>query len=426
VSEAPTPPTPSLHSPLTPPQPPSFSLSLSLSINRFDGGYFDLAPRLLPLLQQCQPLATAFGGDGLVPSAVRWCGTESGTPPGLPDIYSTYCENGPVNGCPANSTGAKWLPSGVDVTLQEGDVWFFEPGNPVHSLQDLITFYLNSVGRNGKLELDFAVSRTGELAPTHVAAYRGFAAWIRACFGTPVAQGVPAVGASSYSLSFPLTAIDRVTLQEDQAFGENVYAFEITYQAADGTWQPFSTGRVVGNKRIDVLPSPVNATGIRVVVTAALDTLHLSNVAVFAAESCAMPTSRVKFTNGGQCLITNATFPCPGGTGNSCPIFLGDCSDPSALWNDDGGVLANLHFQGAQVNIDCRYTAPHTVAKLLADPGDPIAFAGGQLVYTSGMCLNTGSSPNQPCNPNEPYAAAQINLEDCSSPDTQGWARVPS
>ena len=94
-------------------------------------------------------------------------------------VWSTG-DNGP--GVPPNTTGAEWNPSGVDFTLQIGDVWFYEPGNPIHSIADLISVYhkcvescsprffspqrpliRRSVGANGKLELDFAIDRTGQV-----------------------------------------------------------------------------------------------------------------------------------------------------------------------------------------------------------------------------------------------------------------------
>ena len=42
-------------------------------------------------------------------------------------------------------TNAMWYPSGVDVTLQQGDHWFFTPGDAINSLATLVGFYHNSV-----------------------------------------------------------------------------------------------------------------------------------------------------------------------------------------------------------------------------------------------------------------------------------------
>ena len=40
----------------------------------------------------------------------------------------------------------------------------------------------------------------------------------------------------------------------------------------------------------------------------------------------------------------------PGGAGNSCPVFLASCNDPTALWDDSSGVLASvLYGEDSQV-----------------------------------------------------------------------------
>ena len=125
-----------------------------------------------------------------------------------------------------------------------------------------------------------------------------------------------------------------------------------------------------------------------------------------------------------------ATFSCPGGTGNSCPVFLGNCNDPSAVWDESQGVLENVHFATpgltAQINIDCNSETPHTVAKLLQAGGNPIAFADGQLAWQgTDLCLNAGQGPLiPPCNSGEGHAAQQIQVDLCSSASTQGWTRT--
>lgn len=327
-----------------------------------------------------------------------------------------------------------WNPSGVDFTLQQGDHWFYTPGDALNSLDTLKDVYHKSVGANAKLELDFAVSRTGQLAPAHVAAYAAFGAWITACYGAPAARVSPPPGATSVTL--PLgggapVAIDRVMMQEDLAQSQRVARYVVEYLAANGSWAPFSAGGPIGSKRIDLLgeAGPLSTTALRLTVLAAFAPPQLTNFAAFRPDGCETPKTRAKFVNGGACLVSNATFPCPGGTGNSCPVFLGSCDDPSAVWDDSQGVLENVHFATpgapAQINIDCNAETPHTVAKLLQAGGNPISFAGGQLAWQgTGLCLNAGQGPLiPPCNSGEGHAAQQIQVDLCSSAETQGWTR---
>lgn len=404
----------------------------------FDGGYTsDMQSRLQTILQEYQPNAVAFGGEGISNNPIRWCGTEGGMPPGYPTIYSTYCPStGEVNGCPANRSDSIFLPSGADFTLQSGDHWFFSPGDSIHSLQDLIDVYHYTVGCNSKLELDFAVSRTGQLDPTHVARYVEFGTWIKNCYGTPLQSIVPAVGAMTATITFSsVVTFDRIMIQEDLSYSQLINGYRVDYLASDGsTWLPFSSFITVGHKKIDV-GNVTNTTAVRLTILEAFASTHISNFAVYSPTPCQVPTTKVQFLFSGtnQCLVTNSsTYPCPGGTGNSCPLFLGDCNDPTALWDDSQATLRNVYWSqragiDASVNIDCNYVTPDTPAKVLQCDGcgNTIVFSNGQLLYTSGMCLNNGDTKsNPPCNSAEPYLTNQVQIQPCTSTDTQGWQRI--
>ena len=384
--------------------------------------------RLKALLNTAQPNAVAFGGVGISNNPVRWCGTEGGDPPGYPEIWATDCGEGYGSGCPSNSTNAVWNPSGVDFTLQQGDHWFYTPGDSLHSLNDLIDVYHKSVGANAKLEIDFAISRSGQLAPNHVAAYSAFGAWITSCYGTPLARTIPQPGATSVILSLGSTTVvvDRVAMQEDLSYSQLVNGYTVEYLASNGSWTLFSSGITIGSKRIDVIATPVSTTELRLTIDASFASPHLSSFAAFSPTGCTPPQTRVRFENGGQCLITNSTFPCSGGASNSCPVFLGDCSDPSSVWDDSQGVLQNVLNAPSQINIDCNSETPHTVAKLLQAGGNGIAFFNGQLTWQgTALCLNGGQGPLiPPCNSGEPHADFQIQIDDCTSVTTMGWTRV--
>lgn len=74
----------------------------------------------------------------------------------------------------------------------------------------------NSVGSNGHLELDFAIDRTGNVAPDHAAAYRQFGAWMRSCYGSPLATGTIAAGSDTVTITIPSgpVSVDRVSMVE--------------------------------------------------------------------------------------------------------------------------------------------------------------------------------------------------------------------
>lgn len=226
--------------------------------------------------------AVAFnGGGGTSAHGVRWCGTEGGSPSGWPTIWSTaacgWCPDGSGSGDAPNVTGAAWYPSGVDVTLQQNDHWFYMPGQSIHPLPDLVQFYHRSVGANGHLEIDFAIDRTGGIDPVHAAAYAAFGSWIRACYGPSnrVAMGSLPAGSSSFVLQLAAggSTIDRVQMEEDQTEGQLIVAFTVEYlDAATGKYAAFSNGVTVGAKRIDVAAAPVTATALRFTVTSAFGT----------------------------------------------------------------------------------------------------------------------------------------------------------
>jgi hypothetical protein len=387
---------------------------------------------------------------GISPNPVRWCGTESGNPPGYPNIWSTATDND--GGVPPDTAGAVWNPSGVDFTLQNGDHWFITISDSIHPLTDLIDVYHRSVGANGKLELDFAVSRTGQLDPRHVRAYAAFGAWMRACYDAPLASASPGTALTAV-LALPggaPAAVDRVMLREDLRGGQNVNGYVVEFDDGSGAWAPFVAGGTVGNKRIHIREGgAVNATRLRLTLApSAFPAPYVQVVTTFAAFApgpCVpappAPGARVRFQRGAQCLISNATarFPCGGGADNACPVFLGDCSDATAEWDDSDGTLQNIAVAAASgsaagINIDCNAQAPGAVAKLLGagagGSANQIAFASGQLVYARSaagapaLCLDGGGGPySAPCG-SEQRSSNQVATQDCAAAATAGWQRV--
>ena len=148
--------------------------------------------------------------------------------------------------------------------------------------------YHHSVGANGHLEIDFAIDRTGNVDPVHAAGYAAFGAWIRACYGTPVATGALAPGATSFSLALPAGAVvDRIQLEEDQSAGQTIISYVVEALVA-GAYVPFSAGVTIGAKRIDVAAAASGATALRVSITAAYGTPTGLTASAFAPAGCAI------------------------------------------------------------------------------------------------------------------------------------------
>ena len=418
------------------------------------------------LLAALQPGALALNGEGISPSPGRWSGTEGSVPPGWPNVYSTTCCNlsapDPAHACegagcaPDDASGlAFYNPSSTDFTLQAGDVWFFQPGAALRSLDEMVAAYHATVGANTVLELDFAVDRTGNIAPDHAALYARFGAWRRACYGgAPLGAGELLPGDASVVV--PLrgggAAMDRVVLQEAvQAgvYGQCVANYSLEVRLAAG-WAPFgaSGAHLIGAKRIELngtaagaVGAPLAATAVRFNVTRQWCAAHV-RVAVFGPDACVPPpppATRVRFVYAdGRCLVTNASFPCAGGAGNSCPLFLGDCAAPQAAWDDgDGASLVNLAFATPAapnvVNADCDRCAAGALFKLITGSGSAarIAFdaaGGGRLRYACGaggtpLCLNGGQGAHTPSCGGEPWLHDQIVAAPCAGGDASGWRR---
>ena len=199
--------------------------------------------------------------------------------------------------------------------------------------------YSATIGANTVMELDFAIDRTGNVAPAHAALYEAFGNWRRACYGTPLASAPLPAGAMTLTLQLasadgPGVAFDRAVLQEALPGGQCVagYSLEVQVAGSPGQWAAFGqTGaRLIGNKRIELGGSgpgvqgpALNATAVRFNVTATFwagsggcepDVL----VSAFAPGPCVPvppppppPKSRVQFVfSDGRCLVTNETYPC--------------------------------------------------------------------------------------------------------------------
>ena len=238
------------------------------------------------LLKSNQPDAVGYNGGGISPNPARWSKTEGDVPPGGPDVWSTACNDtdwgagSPPEECP-NPSGALFYPSGTDYTLQSGDVWFWEPSRSqggtqqLRTLDELIYTYHQTVGHNTVLELDFAIDRNGQLEASHVALYKRFGDWIRACYGSALGKAKTEIATEGSIASATVDlgeggVFDRVVLQEDQKQGQIIRGWLVEWSPDGHTWIKFAQGRSIGNKRIEIAPGAMShrAMHVRLNITA--------------------------------------------------------------------------------------------------------------------------------------------------------------
>lgn len=243
-----------------------------------DGAYTpEIKDDLEKVLKTYIPNAVVFNGYGVAGNPLRWIGDEAGY--AQDPNWSTGCTTN--QGDPDSSD---WCPSEVDYTLQTGDTWFYDPTVGLRTLSELIHTYHTSVGRNGNMLLDMAITPEGILPPEAVTLYKQLGDFIRNCYGTPLA----AVQGNSFSLTLNLpggTLVDRVVLQEDLSHGQRVRVYSVWGTTRDGEDPvPISSGTSIGNKKIDLLGNAVNLTSLRLSIDGAVATPFIKNFAVYLCE----------------------------------------------------------------------------------------------------------------------------------------------
>ena len=263
----------------------------NLTEHWFDFGYTEsIKQRLSHLLQELQPDMIVWKGEGITKSAISWVGTESGFPDG-DDIWSTGCEGGN----PGHPDSPDWCPKGCDTTLQLNDRWFHVTEADIRSLEVMVQIYHKTVGRNGVLELDIAVDKTGRIRYDHAVRYEQLGDYIRHCYGNPlmtwknVSGYVIDLEAPSRGDADTPFRMDRVMMREDQwRGGQRVRHFKVYVEIAGsspGTWTLFSEGHSIGNKRIDILNAtdkPLSVNRVRFHAVATSDVPLMREISIFA------------------------------------------------------------------------------------------------------------------------------------------------
>lgn len=248
-------------------------------------------------VRKYQPNAVMFSDVG---PDCRWVGNERGVA-GRTN-WSAFSPEGFTAGAGAPPTdtlqngnihGSVWTPAETDVPLRPGWFWRESENDKVKSLNELISIYNTSVGRNSLLLLGVAPDITGHIHPADSARLLEFGAAIKKIFGANLADGAKveasstrgrkfkadnimagdydsywaaADGVTKASLTFDLgeaKTFNRVLLQEYIPLGQRVKQFTVEALTPEGGWVEIASETTIGFKRI-IPVDPVTSTKIRV------------------------------------------------------------------------------------------------------------------------------------------------------------------
>lgn len=137
--------------------------------------YYDI-PNLRWKIHQLQPNCVAWG----VGEEARWVGNELGI--GWETCWSPSIE-GDVDG---DENGWKWYPSESDAR-GSGSGWFYHVNYDVKELDQLWKMYMETVGRNSTLILNFPPDQTGKLHANYVNQLYKFGEIMQERLGTDLA-----------------------------------------------------------------------------------------------------------------------------------------------------------------------------------------------------------------------------------------------
>ncbi len=249
---------------------------------------------------QLQPNAVIFSDVG---PGCRWVGNENGQA-GF-TCWSTLNIDGFTPGnAPAldtlnqgNMHGSYWIPAETDVSIRPG--WFWHQNEHPKSLDELLTIYYNSVGRNSLLLLNVPPDRRGLIPYEDSLRLMELRAAIDSIFAINLAKQAKITASNTrgksnskkYNVSHlvddnyhsywatddsvlcPTLSLDfqtpitfsRIMLQEYIPLGQRIAAFHVEYLDNNGNWNTLTTATTIGYKRILLTPT-VTTSHLRIVI----------------------------------------------------------------------------------------------------------------------------------------------------------------
>jgi alpha-L-fucosidase len=257
----------------------------------FDGGVLSRekgGADVLSLVRKLQPDAIAFQGPYGHPNLIRWVGNEQGVAPypcwATADSTTNADGTVVIDGLNGDPFAPYWCPGESDFTLrwnrsfQGGWFWKAEQDSMMFTVDELMTKYVTSVGRNTNMLLGIVIDDRGLVPEADVNRIEQFGNAIRTYYGTPFRQ--TAGKGTEYVIRLEQPAsIDRIAIQEDITFGERTLEYQVRGKK-DGAWIDLSSGTNIGHRHIDRF-TPQTVDEIRLQITKAKAEPRIKNFAIF-------------------------------------------------------------------------------------------------------------------------------------------------
>lgn len=204
---------------------------------------------------------------------VRWVGNESGD--GNETEWSVV----------QDSTGLRWYPSEVDVSIRPG--WFYHAAEDslVKSPEELVEIYFRSVGRNSVLLLNIPPDRRGLISENDIRSLEGMRSILDATFRINLAESAkctPVSGALPGSTEYDLKEnkiFDCMMLQENIRNGQRVAEFSVE-AFIDGRYKEICHGTTIGYKRL-LRFNPVTTRQVRLIIHSSRDTAKIAGFGIY-------------------------------------------------------------------------------------------------------------------------------------------------
>lgn len=224
----------------------------------FDGGVLPVhegGPDLAPLLKKLQPDAIVFQGPSDAKNLIRWVGNEEGLAPypnwSRSDTTSSASGTIKVEHMNGDPEGKIWCPGEADFPLRTGwqGGWFWKAeGQGMLSVEQLLTNYNTSVGRNANMIIGIVVDTSGRVPQEDVDRLTAFGNELEKRFKKPIAA-VSGNGKEIILKAKANQAKHFIIIQEDISRGERIRKYVV--EALSGNiWKPVAEGLSVGHKRI--------------------------------------------------------------------------------------------------------------------------------------------------------------------------------